>query len=337
MAQSESVASSRNAKVKTKLHDPALENKIILIRTDSLGKIRRFVFLTVALLFTTSIPCFAQAWVAPAHTGVVSVLFQRINNTGHRLNDGNLDSMFPGKSVDEGIFVAVDYALTDRLSAEIGLPYVFAKYIGPNETPNVFLPVDNCFCWHGGLQDFDFIVRYNVIGEFGGSFALTPSISIGTPSHSYAYQGEAVIGQNLNNITLALDAGLRLDAISPRLALQGRYSYAFVERVQDIKIDRSNIVVEPEWEVTQKLALNGLALWQITHGGLRVPEDLITNPQLGPEHDRLLRDNYFRAGVGASYQLLHMDIFATYIAFVSGRNTHAGHVVTFGTSWPFEL
>jgi len=50
-----------------------------------------------------------------------------------------------------------------------------------------------------------------------------------------------------------------------------------------------------------------------------------------------LRDNYFRAGVGVSYQLQHLDMYATYIAYVSGKNTHAGRAFTTGVSWPFEL
>ena len=44
-------------------------------------------------------------------------------------------------------------------------------------------------------------------------------------------RGEAVVGRNLREVRIAVDAGQRLDAISPKLSVQGRYSYAFVERV----------------------------------------------------------------------------------------------------------
>lgn len=267
--------------------------------------------------------------------GSVSLGFQWIDNTGHRLNDGNRDFLSPGKSTDAAISIAFEYAFTDRLSVELGLPYVFAKYSGPGPTPGVFLPVDSCFCWHSGLQDLSLIARYNAIGRIGGAFALTPSVSVGTPSRDYVYQGEAVVGRNLDEVALAVDAGLRLDVISPKLSLQGRYSYAFVERVLDIPNNRSNFVLQAGFQATRRLALRGLAIWQRTHGGLRVPEDI--NLENAPQHDRLLRDNHFRAGAGVSYQLAQVDVYASYIEFVSGANTHSGRAFTVGVSLPFEF
>lgn len=273
--------------------------------------------------------------MAPAHVGAVSLGFQRIDNTGHRLSDGNRDLIFPGKSTDAAISVAVEYAFTDRLSVELGLPYVFAKYRGPGPTPGVFLPVDSCFCWHNGFQDLSLIVRYNAMGQIGGAFAITPSVSVGAPSHDYAYQGEAVVGRHLDEVALAVDVGQRLDAISPRLSVQGRYSYTFVERVLDIPNNRSNFVLQAGFQATRRLALRGLAIWQRTHGGLRVPEDI--NLENAPQHDRLLRDNHFRAGAGVSYQLAQADVYASYIEFVSGANTHTGRAFTVGVSLPFEF
>ena len=179
------------------------------------------------------------------------------------------------------------------------------------------------------------IVRYNLIGEIGGSFQLTPSVSVGTPSRNYAFQGEAVVGANLDEVAAAIDVGTRLDAISPRLAIEARYSYAFVEKVLDISHNRSNIRTEVAFRLTRTTALRGLASWQITHGGLRVPDDI--NMDNGSQHDRLLRDDYFRAGMGISYDLPHLEMYATYIAFVSGTNTHAGRAFSTGVSWPFNL
>ena len=39
-----------------------------------------------------------------------------------------------GKSRDVSVMVEFDYALTDRFSVSVGLPYVFAKYVGPGPT-----------------------------------------------------------------------------------------------------------------------------------------------------------------------------------------------------------
>ena len=291
----------------------------------------------LALLIAIVAPSAArsQAWVPPARVGAVTLGFQWIDNTGHLLSDGNEDVVFPGRSLNASIYLAVEYAFTDRLSLEVGLPYVFSKFIGPGTTPPPFLPVDSCYCWHGGFQDFGFIARYNAVGDLESPFALTPSVSVGAPSNNYAYQGEAVVGRNLNEVALGVDAGGRLDAISPNLSIQGRYAYAFVEKVLDVSTNRSNFFLEADYVLTRRLILRGLANWQWTHGGLRIPEDI--TPENAPEHDRLLRNDYFHAGGGVSVQLPDFDLYATYLRFLDGANTHQGWAVSWGLSWPFEI
>jgi hypothetical protein len=163
------------------------------------------------------------------------------------------------------LYVEVDYALTDRFSFSGGLPYVFAKYTDPNPPPPPipYLPVDECHCWNTGWQDFGVTARYNLVG---GKFALTPSVSFGAPSHNYDFRGEAVLGRHLKEFRLAIDAGQRLDVISPRLSVQGRYSYSFVERAIDIPNNRSNVSIKSTYLLTRKLAAQGSLYWQRTHG-----------------------------------------------------------------------
>ena len=286
----------------------------------------------------------AQAWVPPAGSGSVNFVVQRIDNTGHFLTDGFLAKQ-GGKSVDSGIAVEADYALTDRWSLSAELPYVFAKYTDPDPPPPFvpFLPVDTCRCWHSGLQDLGLTARYNLVNK---AIGLTPSVSVGVPSHDYNYQGEAVIGRNLKELRLAIDAGQRLDIISKRLSVQARYSYAFVQRVLDVPNNRSNAAVEGAFELTRQLSVRSSVFWQHTHGGLRGPAPSrpetfpfgdVNTPELLNEHDRLLRDNNWRVGGAMSYGFSRFDLFASYIAYVRGTNTHAGRAVTGGISWPFEL
>jgi hypothetical protein len=152
------------------------------------------------------------------------------------------------------------------------------------------------------------------------------------------------VGQRLKEVRIAVDAGQRLDAISPRLSVQGRYSYAFVERVlDDVPNNRSNATVEGGFLITRRLAARGLLLWQRVHGGLRLggselpfPGDVNT-PERMFQHDRLLRDNNWRLGAGVTYSLRQMDVFASYVEFVQGTDSHAGRAFTTGVSWPFEL
>lgn len=285
--------------------------------------------LAAVLLEAGGPPAFAQAWVPPAGAGSITLLTQYIDNTGHRLDDGSL--IADGKSNDVALYLEAEYAPAERLSLSVGIPYVFARYVGPG--PSLAnLPVDSCRCWHSGWQDFGFTVRVNLLS---GSVALTPSVSYGVPSHAYNYEGEAVLGRRLQELRLGVDAGARLDRISPRLSLQGRYAYAFVEKVLDVPNNRSNISIEPAFQATRHFAVRGLLMFQHTHGGLRVPADIMA-PELFRQHDRMLRDNNWRIGVGASYSWSRLDVFGSYVEYVDGTNTHAGRAFTAGVSWPFE-
>ena len=70
-----------------------------------------------------------------------------------------------------GALFAFDYALTDRFSFTVGLPYLGSKYTGPE--PSLFLlPIDECYCWNHGWQDLGATLRYNLAN---GAFAVTPS------------------------------------------------------------------------------------------------------------------------------------------------------------------
>ena len=326
---------------------------------DRVLRVARLAFrlppLTLALFTTSATEVWAQAWVPPAGFGSVTVASQTINNTGHSDTDGVFLRI--GRSVHTRIDLEADYAFTDRLSLSVILPFVFAKYVDPLAygPPGVavsdvpvgtipFPPWDECRCWQSGWQDFGFTARYNVIN---GAFALTPSVSVGVPSHDYEYRGEAVVGQHLKELRIAVDAGQRLDAISPRLSVQGRYSYAFVERVlDDVPNNRSNATVEGGFLITRRLAAHGLFLWQRVHGGLRFggaelsalpfPGDVNT-PERMFEHDRLLRDNNWRLGAAITYSMPRMDVFASYVEFVHGTDSHAGRAFTVGVSWPFGL
>jgi len=300
--------------------------------------------LLATLLVAGATSAFAQAWAAPAGAGSVTVSFQNLDYSGHFVTDGTFYE--GGASLHNRVDVEADYAITDRLSIAAGIPVVFAKYDDPEPlAPFVpFLPVDACRCWQSGWQDFGFTARYNLVS---GAFGLTPSVSVGMPSHDYNYHGEAALGERLKELRVAVDAGQRLDVISPRLSVQGRYSYAFVERViDDVPGNRSNVALEGEFLFTRRLAARGVLAWQRVHGGLRLgspsgdpfgPPGEVNTPERLFEHDRLLRDNNFRIGASVGYSFDRMDVFFSYFELLQGNDSHGGRAITAGVSWPFEI
>jgi hypothetical protein len=300
----------------------------------------RAVALAVVLAAAPAGPAAAQAWVGPAGTGSISVAVQGINNTGHISPDGTF--VKTGESKNATIYVEAEYAATDRLTISVGLPYVFGKYTSLDPTPGGLRPVDECRCWNSGFQDVSLTARFNLSD---GLFGLTPFAALGTPSHDYDFRGEAVVGAALTELRLGIAAGQRLESLSPRLSVDGNYSYAVVEKAADVSHNRSNTTAGVAFAATEAFRVRGSLLWQRTHGGLRsgnekppeagYPWGEITTAELFSQHDRLLRDNSFHAALSFSYSLRNLDLFGSYIEYVNGSNTHDCRAFTGGVSWPF--
>jgi len=284
----------------------------------------------------------AQAWVAPAGVGSFGLVAQTISNTGHRLTDGSLLPV--GKSRNGATYGFIEYALTDRISIAGGIPLVFARYVSPDSAVGD-RAVDACRCWQHGWQDVGITGRVNLINR---AFGVTPSVTVTVPSHAYEYKGEAVVGRRLKEVTLAIDGGIRAGRLSRNLSLSGRYAYTVVERVLDLPNNRSNVTADATYAFGRRLAATGSAMWQRTHGGLRagtgppppsapLPWGEIATGELFDQHDRLLRDNNFRAGMTVSYSWTKVAAFVSFLSYLRGTDTHAGRALSTGFSIPFEI
>lgn len=287
-------------------------------------------------------PLAAQAFTAPKGTGSLTLAWQYVDNTGHRMSDGFLSAR--GESVTTSVLVEAEYAFTDRLSAGVGIPYVFARYTG--DLPSFSrLPHDECKCWHSSFQDLAVMARYRLGGE---SWAVTPLVRLVLPSHDYRYEGEAVVGRNLNEAQVGALAGVRLGFV-PRTTVQAGYTYGVVESPLDgLSLDRSSGFIDLGHSVSRRLYVRAAAVWQRTHGGLRagsqtgIPFDF--PGELAPfgseryaQRDRVLRSHWWQLGGGVAYSVGQTDVFASYSKYVWGRDAHNGQVVGAGVTWYFGL
>lgn len=283
----------------------------------------------------------AQAFTAPQGLGSVTIAAQYVDNTGHRLSDGLLLSR--GQSVSTSALVEVDYGVTDRWSVTGGIPFVFAKYTGALP-PQSRLPLDSCRCWHSGFQDLSVAARY----RFGDDTrAITPLVRYVRPSHDYPYVGEAVVGRNLQELHLGLNGGLRLGGLLRKADVQSSYTYALVEKpVRGLSINRSNASLTLGYALTSKIHVHGAANWQKTHGGLRFgsptgnpfpPPGEFNTAERFAQRDRLLSTQYRQVGGGLSYSIGPVDLFASAMKYVWGRDAHNGQVYTLGSSWYFDV
>lgn len=300
-----------------------------------------FAATIIAALAPAPSPVAAQAFTPPKGLGAATIAWQYVDNTGHRFSDGYFRSS--GQSVSTSGAFDLDYGVTDRLTASIGIPYVFAKYTG-GLPPLSGQPVDACRCWQSGLQDFSLGARYRLGDD---TWAVTPLVRVGLPSHNYPYRGEAVVGKRLREAQVGLSAGAKLAGFLPRASLQATYTYAFVERALDsVPIDRSNAFLELGYALNNRLYIRAAGVWQRTHGGLRIgsvtgnpffPPGELNTPELLAEGDRVRRVDYWQVGGGLSYATGPVDIFASVMKYVWGRDAHNGQLYNLGATWYFDL
>lgn len=296
--------------------------------------------LRVAGLASVPVTVEAQAFTPPKGLGSLTLAWQYVDNSGHRMSDGYFLPV--GESVTTSALLEAEYAITDRLSGNLGIPYVLAKYTG-KDPPLSGLPIDTCRCWQSSFQDFGLAVRYRLGGD---TWAFTPLVRFGLPSHDYGYVGEAVVGRNLSEAQLGVLAGVKLHFLPPA-TVQAGYTYALVESpLDDVSLDRSSGFIDLGYSVNRRLYVRAAGVWQRTHGGLRAgsvtgdpfgfPGELNT-PERYAQRDRVQRTNYWQLGGGLSYSIGRADVFVSYSNYVWGRDAHNGQIFGAGVTWYFGL
>jgi hypothetical protein len=279
----------------------------------------------------------AQAWLPPKGDGSVSFGVQTIWFDGHFDTPGN--KLPVGNSRATNLLLGLSYSFTDRFTAELSLPYVGTRYTG-NPADLIVPTVLDDGTWHSSFQDFRLDLHYNVLKDSTRrglqDLSLTPFFSVIIPSHSYDFQGESAFGRGLREYALGISAGRLLSPLLRRAYVQGEYSYAFVQKVNDIPLNHSNIGIEMGYFLPHSLSVRGFGSWLKTHGGITL-EEAFADPDLLPVHDRLLRASFWHLGAGASYSLNRsLDLSFSYVTYLAGSSTHYGRAMTIGTSWNFS-
>ena len=173
-------------------------------------------------------------------------------------------------------------------------------------------------------------------------WAITPLLRYTRPSHDYPYQGEAVVGRNLQEAQLGVSLGTRIVGFLPRASVQAIYVYSFVEKVLDIPLNRSSGFLELGYVVKRRLYVRATGTLQRTHGGLRfgsvtgnpfpLPGELNTRDRF-LRRDRVLRSNYWQVGGGLSYSTGPVDLFTSVTKYIAGTDFHNGQAYNVGATW----
>jgi hypothetical protein len=261
-------------------------------------------------------PAMGQTWLPEAGTLSFALTFNDALHKDHYVANG--DEVDVGHTRVQSYAALVSYSPTDRLMFVAGVPYIRTRYWGPpSHGGAVDIHVDDGST-HDTFTDLRVSAHYQLMEH---PVALTPLVAIVVPTHDYETFGHAAHGRMLNEYWVGFQAGKNLDEWIPRTFTQLRYTYAFVEEVQDISHDRSNVTLEIGTFLTPNWNVSAYGSWQQTHGGIDLP--IGPSHPLFEEHDRIGDDEYFNAGLGTGYSLTgEWSAFVTYMQGVKGRNGH---------------
>jgi hypothetical protein len=261
-------------------------------------------------------PSAAQTWLPDEGTFSYALTFNDTLHRDHYVANG--DEVDVGHTRVQSYGFLFSYSPTDRLMLVAGVPYIRTKYWGPPShggAPGI--EVDDGGT-HDTFTDLRVSAHYQLM-EY--PVALTPLVAIVVPTNDYETFGHAAHGRMLNEYWVGFQVGKNLDEWIPRTFTQLRYTYAFVEKVQDISHNRSNYTLEIGTFLTPNWSLSAYGSWQQTHGGIDLPIGP-SNP-LFENHDRIGDDEYFNAGLGTGYSITgEWSAFVTYMQGVKGRNGH---------------
>ncbi len=278
---------------------------------------------------------FAQAWLPPAGEGYVLLLYQSSDVGDHLLSTSILEDVdYGSRRFDFGdidgrtAFVTADYGLSPRWALGGSLAHVESRYRG-DEPDN--LAVDDG-AYHGGLQDVSLGVRYLALR---GPTVVTPSATVVIPTRDYETFGHVAIGKGLNELRLGLNAGRAFGLRRRQAYVEGAYSYAIVEKVEDIGLNRSNARLAFGYLPTAKLSLRVFSTWTKTHGGIDWVDDVHEEHEF-QIHDQAAAAQEYDAGVGAAYVLgPELDLSLSLARTLTGENTHELTVVSIGLGYGF--
>jgi len=102
----------------------------------------------------------AQAWLPPKGELSISSLYQNVFIREHAFSNGALADV--GHIWSNTAMMDVTYGVTDNFAERIGIPFVEAKYKGPTPHKSPTNPLIDYGAYHGGFQDFNINLRYNI-------------------------------------------------------------------------------------------------------------------------------------------------------------------------------
>ena len=272
----------------------------------------------------------AQAWVPLKDEGQVTITYENIYVRDHF---DYLGKRFQAGPIRTNTVVSTfEYGITNKLTLDSQIIHVTSKYEGfvgpvPHGPPDTGK-------YHPTFQDLLIGFRYNATSRH---LVVTPFVAASIPTHHYETRGHTAVGRDLRELQVGVNVGRDLEKIIPRAYVQARYSYAFVQNVEQVfGLNRSNVDWEVGYYAKPRVSFRFTGAWQYTYSGLRYPLDQ-NFPEFHELHDRAAKSGFLRFGGGLTVTLtknvdLHADAGNTF----RGYTTHGARGLSLGLSWRFS-
>ena len=186
------------------------------------------------------------------------------------------------------IFVfGVDYQLTDSLTINLSVPYIFMKFIPGNELGGPHEPHDDMvsadMLAQYSFQDASFDLSYMILGYPDYPVSLFASTGYRFPLGNYPTMGHAAIGTRQKVIPIGLSVGRPLSLTGPVLSrtyVMAGYKVEFIEKTLDRRLSRGTYNVATAYTPFDFMSVGvswtyayiyGMGIWDTMEWGLYGP------------------------------------------------------------------
>ena len=186
------------------------------------------------------------------------------------------------------IFVfGVDYQLTDSLTINLSVPYIFMKFIPGNELGGPHEPHDDMvsadMLSQYSFQDASFDLSYMILGYPDYPVSLFASTGYRFPLGNYPTMGHAAIGTRQKVIPIGLSVGRPLSltgSVLSRTYVTAGYKVEFIEKTLDRRLHRGTYNVATAYTPFDFMSVGvswtysyiyGMGIWDTMEWGLYGP------------------------------------------------------------------
>ena len=202
------------------------------------------------------------------------------------------------------IFVfGVDYQLTDSLTINLSVPYIFMKFIPGNELGGPHEPHDDMvsadMLAQYSFQDASFDLSYMILGYPDYPVSLFASTGYRFPLGNYPTMGHAAIGTRQKVIPIGLSVGRPLSLTGPVLSrtyVMAGYKVEFIEKTLDRRLSRGTYNVATAYTPFDFMSVGvswtyayiyGMGIWDTMEFGLYGPEGWLPEKYLDASEEEI--------------------------------------------------